>query len=102
MSNGTYHALMSIEFGPISQSYTSEVEINHQALTVSATAIDGPFSHLNSYWTFTPGEQATKVDFRVDFKFANPLLSAIAEPAFAAKQEEIIDAFIAEAKRRYS
>ena len=30
-----------------------------------------------------------------------PLFAAVAEPAFAAKQEEIIDAFVAEADRRF-
>jgi coenzyme Q-binding protein COQ10 len=41
------------------------------------------------------------VRFDIDFKISNPLVAAVAEPAFAAKQEEIIDAFVAEADRRF-
>ena len=39
--------------------------------------------------------------FDISFHIANPLLAAVAEPAFAAKQDEIMDAFVEEADRRY-
>jgi len=94
-------ALMEISFGPILQSYTSRVDIDEKLLTISAEAIDGPFSHLISKWTFLPDGAGTKISFEIDFQIANPMIAAIAEPAFAKKQEEILDAFIDEAQRRY-
>lgn len=94
-------AKMTINFGPITQSYTSRVVADPAALTITAHAIDGPFSYLDSKWTFEPEGQGTRITFDIDFKFNNPLIAAVAEPAFAAKQDEIMDAFVDEADRRY-
>lgn len=94
-------AKMTINFGPITQSYTSRVVADPTALTITAHAVDGPFSYLDSKWTFEPEGQGTRITFDIDFKFSNPLIAAVAEPAFAAKQDEIMDAFVDEADRRY-
>ncbi len=94
-------ARMAIKFGPINQAYTSRVKVDPEAGTISATAIDGPFSHLDSVWRFTPEGEGTQINFDIDFGFSNPLIRAVADPAFAAKQREIIDAFVTEAARRY-
>lgn len=96
-----FDARMHISFGPIAQAYTSRIEVDTEACTLRARAVDGPFSHLDSIWRFTETGQGTAIRFDIDFAIANPLLRAVAEPAFAAKQEEIIDAFVAEAHRRY-
>lgn len=96
-----FDARMHIRFGPIAQSYTSRIEVDHEACTLRARAVDGPFSHLDSIWRFTETGEGTTIRFDIDFGIANPLLRTVAEPAFAAKQEEIIDAFVAEARRRY-
>lgn len=96
-----FDARMHIRFGPIYQAYTSRIEVDQQACTLRARAADGPFSRLDSTWSFIETEQGTRIRFEIDFRIANPLLRSIAEPAFAAKQEEIIDAFVVEARRRY-
>jgi coenzyme Q-binding protein COQ10 len=94
-------ARMTISFGPITQAYTSRVVADPATMTITATSSDGPFSYLDSKWTFTPEGEGTRIRFDVDFKIANPLIAAVAEPAFAAKQGEIIDAFEDEADRRF-
>lgn len=94
-------ARMTISFGPITQSYTSRVTLDRQALTVRAKAVDGPFAYLDSVWSFEPEGQGTRVRFEIDFKISNPLIAAVAEPAFAAKQDEIMRAFADEADRRF-
>lgn len=94
-------ARMTIKFGPLTQSYTSRVVSDPKALTIEARAIDGPFSFLVSKWRFDPEGQGTRIRFDIDFKFSNPLIAKLAEPAFAAKQDEIMDAFVDEADRRY-
>lgn len=94
-------AKMTLNFGPITQAYTSRVTIDPAALTIAAKAVDGPFAYLDSIWTFEPEGQGTRVRFEIDFKISNPLIAAVAEPAFAAKQDEIIRAFAEEADRRF-
>jgi coenzyme Q-binding protein COQ10 len=95
------YAKMTVRFGPVTQSYTSRVTADPTARTITAKAVDGPFKYLDSKWTFEPEGQGTRVRFDIDFKIANPLLAAAAEPAFGAKQEEIIEAFVTEADRRF-
>lgn len=95
------YARMTIKFGPMTQSYTSKVTLDREAKTITAVAVDGPFSYLDSKWSFEPEGEGTRVRFDIDFKFNNPLIAAVAEPAFAAKQDEIMDAFSAEADRRF-
>jgi coenzyme Q-binding protein COQ10 len=94
-------AKMTIQFGPVTQAYTSRVEIDRTNWTITAKAVDGPFAYLDSQWTFEPEGGGTRVRFDIDFKLANPLIAVVAEAAFAAKQDEILDAFVDEAERRY-
>jgi coenzyme Q-binding protein COQ10 len=94
-------ARMTLSFGPITQAYTSRVTLDPQTRTIRAKAVDGPFSYLDSVWSFEPEGQGTRVRFEIDFKISNPLIAAVAEPAFAAKQEEIMRAFSDEADRRF-
>jgi coenzyme Q-binding protein COQ10 len=94
-------ARMTLSFGPITQAYTSRVTIDETAHAIIAKAVDGPFAYLDSVWRFEPEGMGTRVTFEIDFKISNPLIAAVAEPAFAAKQEEIMRAFAEEADRRY-
>lgn len=94
-------ARMTLSFGPVTQAYTSRVTLDPEARTIGAKAVDGPFRYLVSKWQFTPEGQGTRVRFDIDFKLSNPLVAAVAEPAFAVKQREIVEAFMAEADRRY-
>ncbi|MEO6395504.1 MAG: type II toxin-antitoxin system RatA family toxin [Devosia sp.] len=95
------YARMTIKAGPFTQSYTSRVEADPKARTIVAKAVDGPFAYLDSKWSFEPEGEGTRIRFDLDFKIANPLIAVAAEPAFAGKQDEIIDAFVDEANRRF-
>jgi coenzyme Q-binding protein COQ10 len=95
------YARMTIRVGLLTQSYTSRVVADRNAMTISAKAVDGPFSYLDSKWSFEGEGEGTRVRFDIDFKISNPVIALAAEPAFAAKQDEIIDAFVEEAERRY-
>lgn len=94
-------AKMTLFFGPITQAYTSRVTLDSQALTIAAKAVDGPFAYLDSIWRFENEGMGTRIRFEIDFKISNPFIAAVAEPAFAAKQDEIMQAFADEADRRY-
>lgn len=94
-------AKMTLRFGPVTQAYTSRVVADPAARTITAKAVDGPFQYLDSKWTFEPEGEGTRIRFDIDFKISNPLIRAVAEPAFAQKQEEIIEAFVGEADRRF-
>ena len=94
-------AKMTIQFGPVTQAYTSRVEADRTAHTIIAKAVDGPFAYLDSKWTFEPEGTGTRIRFDIDFKISNPVIATVAESAFAAKQDQIMDAFVDEADRRF-
>ena len=94
-------ATMTLRFGPITQGYTSRVNLDADELTVAATAVDGPFAYLDSKWQFEAEGEGTCIRFSARFKISNPLIAAVAEPAFASKQKEIMNAFVDEARRRF-
>jgi coenzyme Q-binding protein COQ10 len=94
-------ARMTLSFGPVTQAYTSRVTADPETRTIRARAVDGPFAYLDSEWRFEPEGQGTRVRFEIDFKISNPFIAAVAEPAFAAKQEEIMRSFAEEADRRF-
>lgn len=96
-----FDARMHVRFGPLAQTYTSRVSVDREKMTVAAEATDGPFSHLNSLWRFEPDGAGAIISFDIVFKIANPLLAAAAEPAFSAKQAEVVDAFVQRAKQIY-
>ncbi|MEO8685954.1 MAG: type II toxin-antitoxin system RatA family toxin [Devosia sp.] len=100
-SDTTKLATMTLFFGPITQAYTSRVTFDPVQHTIRAKAVDGPFAYLDSVWSFEPEGMGTRVRFEVDFTISNVLIAAVAEPAFAAKQAQIIQAFVDEADRRY-
>jgi coenzyme Q-binding protein COQ10 len=100
-SDDVRYARMTVKFGPVTQGYTSRVAADAKARTITAKAVDGPFTYLDSKWSFEPEGEGTRVRFDIDFKISNPLIAAVAEPAFAAKQNEIMDAFVDEADRRF-
>lgn len=95
------NARMHVKFGPIEQAYTSRVEVDREAMTVTADAIDGPFSKLHNHWHFEPKGEGARITCHIDFKIRNPLLAAAAEPAFASKQDEVVDAFVRRADEIY-
>jgi coenzyme Q-binding protein COQ10 len=94
-------ARMTIQFGPVMQAYTSRVEASRTDHTITAKAVGGPFSYLDSKWTFEPEGAGTRIRFDIGFKISNPLIATVAEAAFAAKQDQIMDAFVDEAERRF-
>ena len=98
---GAVLAKMTVQFGPLKQAYTSRVVADPVAMTITAKAVDGPFAYLDSKWSFTPEGQGTRIRFDLDFKMSNPMVAVVAEPAFASKQYEILDAFAEEADRRF-
>ncbi len=65
-------ARMTIKFGPLTQAYTSRVDADPAARTITAKATDGPFAYLDSKWSFEPEGEGTRVRFDIDFKILEP------------------------------
>jgi ribosome-associated toxin RatA of RatAB toxin-antitoxin module len=62
--------------------------------------VNGPFKQLKGLWTFTAiGTSGTKIVLEMKFEFANPVASMLFGRAFEQSVGELIDAFVARARK---
>jgi coenzyme Q-binding protein COQ10 len=52
-------------------------------------------------WRFAPNPSGTAVEFFIDFEFRNFVLQALADANKGYAIRRLVDAFVAEAERRY-
>lgn len=70
----------------------SKIEIN---------LVEGPFSHLRGYWAFTESNGYTVVNFYLEYKFNNMILSKLYSAVFDTITDTIIEAFLERADAVY-
>ncbi len=65
--------------------------------------VDGPFRNLAGRWRFESiGERGSRVSFRVEFEFKNPLTAAAFNAIFESLCGTIVDAFVKRARKIYA
>ena len=96
-------AKVGISFAGIKQAFTTRNQ--HVAgREVAMELLDGPFSHLDGLWTFTPlgeSQRACKVDFTLRYSFANRALAALVGPVFDKIAGSMVEAFVKRATQVY-
>ena len=60
---------------------------------------DGPFRHFHGEWRLTPlAADACKVEFLLDYAFANGVMTQLAGPVFSQVSNTLVDAFVQRAQ----
>jgi ribosome-associated toxin RatA of RatAB toxin-antitoxin module len=91
-------ATVRIDFRGLKQSFTTENRQERDRL-ITMTLRDGPFERLDGQWRFTPlREDASKVEFALDYAFAGALLSRALSPVFDQIAASFVDAFVRRAE----
>lgn len=98
-------AKLEIGFPPIIENYTSTVTIEKPHM-VQAICADGRiFKSLETTWRFSPGlysnPKSCITDFYIRFEFKSALYSQLASLFFDRLVQQMENAFINEAARRY-
>jgi ribosome-associated toxin RatA of RatAB toxin-antitoxin module len=94
-------AAMSIERGVLRSEFTTRNQLQPDRDIVMNLA-EGPFRSLTGHWQFIPiGERGSRVSFRVEFEFRNPLTAAAFNTVFESLCGTIVDAFAARARKIY-
>lgn len=63
---------------------------------------DGPFKHLDGSWHFIVlREDACKIEFKLNYEFANGFLEKIIAPVFSHIANTFVDGFVARADKIY-
>ena len=91
----------SVGFSFLKERFSTWVRHDRNAPKVEVGLLRGPFRHLKNRWEFFPDPEGTRVEFMIDFAFANPLLNGMLQANFDRAVSALMGSFEAEARRRY-
>jgi ribosome-associated toxin RatA of RatAB toxin-antitoxin module len=103
-------ARLHLAYAGVRHAFTTRNElVPERSLTMAL--VDGPFSHLQGEWRFTPigpapavpgtGPQACKVEFDLSYAFSSRPLEAVVSPVFDKIANTFVDAFVVRAEQVY-
>ena len=95
-------ATLHINYHGLKQNFTTQ-NIKQFPHSMQIKLKNGPFKHLDGSWRFTPLRQdACKIEFRLNYEFANSFLEKIIAPVFSHIATTFVDGFVAQADKIYS
>ena len=95
-------AEMSVGYGPIRETFVSSVLVDRQAMTITASLIEGPFSRLLNRWQFNPHARGAEVEFLIDYEFRSFALQMLMGAMFDKAFGKYVAAFEARADKVYA
>ncbi len=90
-----------VGFKGFRETFVTDVDARRKDFAIDVSLVRGPFRKLSNTWRFAPSSNGSKVEFTIVFEFRNFVLQALADANKAFAVRRVIDAFIAEAARRY-
>jgi ribosome-associated toxin RatA of RatAB toxin-antitoxin module len=94
-------ATIHIAYMGIRQSFTTENTKTYPR-EMRIKLQKGPFSELEVDWSFLPlGEEACKIEFRLQYEFSSRVLETILAPVFSHITNTFVDAFVRRADEVY-
>ena len=95
-------ATLHINYHGIKQQFTTQ-NMKQSPHSMVIKLKDGPFKQLDGDWRFTQlAENACKIEFRLNYQFANSLLEKIIAPVFIHIAATFVDGFVARADKIYA
>lgn len=95
-------ASVSIARGVLRTEFTTRNHLQAER-EILMNLVEGPFRSLTGQWRFEPiGERGSRVSFRVEFEFKNPLTAAAFNSVFETLCGTIVDAFVQRARAIYA
>jgi ribosome-associated toxin RatA of RatAB toxin-antitoxin module len=94
-------ATLRIDFRGLRQAFTTE-NLHEPDRSIRMRLRDGPFERLDGLWRFSPlREDASKVEFALEYAFAGGLLSRALSPVFDHIATTFVDSFVRRAESVY-
>ena len=85
---------MTVAFGPVKETFTSQVTLDRPGLSILVEYIDGPFRQLENRWRFRPdGERRCNVDFFISYEFRSKTLALLMGSVFDKAFHKLSEAF---------
>ena len=99
-SAGRTIASITIGVKGLKQSFTTENR-NEPGRSIEMQLVEGPFKRFAAAWRFTAlASAAAKIEFSVEYEFANRVIAKALEPVFDRIAEDMVEAFSRRAEDR--
>ena len=77
----------------LNETFSSQVSYFKEKDKIIVTNLDGPLKHLKNEWLFKDINNATQLEFFIDFELKNPVLNAIMKKSFELGLNKIAKSF---------
>jgi len=85
---------MTMAYKMLSETFTTQVLMNPETLTIDVKYIEGPFRHLNNQWKFRDIDGGKcEVAFMLDYELRSKMLQMAAGAVFDRAFGRFVDAF---------
>ena len=96
-------AEMEVGYKKIRERFSSRVTLDRAAKKIEVEYIDGPFSHLENLWRFSPTEDGRcRVEFFIAYEFRSRALAGLMGSMFERAFRMFAEAFEARADKIYA
>ena len=86
----------------IDNTFTSQVMLDRARKTITSVAIEGPFEHMRSQWSFRDRKAGgSTIEFTIDYKLKSRTLQFILSGMFDMANRKILSAFESRAEQLY-
>jgi coenzyme Q-binding protein COQ10 len=84
---------MTVAFGPVKETFTSQVTLDRPGLAILVEYIDGPFKQLENRWRFRPDGAHCNVDFYISYEFRSRTLGMLMGSVFDKAFRKLSESF---------
>ncbi|MDB9784399.1 type II toxin-antitoxin system RatA family toxin [Pelagibacteraceae bacterium] len=98
----TFNGDLKVGKSFLNETFSSHVSYLKEKDKIIVTNLDGPLKYLKNEWTFKEINNATQLEFFVDFELKNPILNSIMKKSFEVGLNKIAKSFEKRATKLYS
>jgi len=97
----TFNGDLKVGKSLLNETFSSHVSYFKEKDKVIVTNLDGPLKHLKNEWFFKEVNNATQLEFFIDFELKNPILNSIMKKSFELGLNKIAKSFEERAIKLY-
>jgi ribosome-associated toxin RatA of RatAB toxin-antitoxin module len=96
----TIQAKLTLSKGGLSRSFTTANRLQKNKM-IEISLVNGPFHHLEGFWSFEPTGEGCRVHLNLEFEFSSKFLVFTFSHVFEQIAHKLIQAFSARAEQIY-
>ena len=97
----TFNGDLKVGKSILNETFSSHVSYHKEIDKIIVTNLGGPLKHLKNEWSFKEVNNATQLEFFIDFELKNPILNSIMKRSFELGLNKITKAFEERAIKLY-